>query len=70
MLEVSEGDSSQTSAIFVIFAIFAMDGRKLGPRDVLGRTHYPFSRLTGRCCAVAIPGSDATNQDALDGAVV
>ena len=46
--------------------IEVLDGRKLGPSDVLGHSHYPL--LGGR--AVAIPGSDTTSQDALDGAAV
>ena len=47
-----------------------LDGRKLGPGDVLGRTHYPLQWLAVGGRAVAIPGSDATSQDALDGAAV
>jgi hypothetical protein len=50
--------------------IEVLDGRKLCPRDVLGRTHYPLSCLVGGGRAVAIPGSDANSQDALDGAAV
>ena len=42
--------------------------RKLGPGDVLGHTHYPLSCLAVGGRAVAIPGSDSTSQDALDGA--
>ena len=40
-----------------------LDGRQLCPNDVLGRTHYPL-----KCLAVG--GSDATGQDALDVAAV
>ena len=50
--------------------IEVLDGRKLCPSDVLGRSHYLLWRLTVRCRAVAIPGGDATGQDALDGAAV
>lgn len=50
--------------------IEVLDGRKLGPSNVLGRTHYPLQCLAVRGQAVSIPGSDATSQDALDGAVV
>ena len=42
-----------------------LDGRQLCPSDVLGCTHYPLKFL-----AVAVPGSDATGQDALDVAAV
>ena len=50
--------------------IQVLDGRTLGPSDVLGRMHYPLQRLTVRCRAVAIPDCDATGQDTLDGAAV
>ena len=43
--------------------IEVLDGRKLGPSDVLGRKHYLLYYL-------AIGGSDATSQDANDGAAV
>ena len=49
--------------------IEVLDGSKLGPSDVLGRSHYPLCLDVGGR-AVAIPGSDATSQDALDGAAV
>ena len=43
-----------------------MDGRKLGPSDVLGRTHYPL-----QCFAVGDKADAITNtQDALDVAAV
>ena len=45
-----------------------LGGRKLGPSDVLGRTHYPLQCLAVGGRAVAIPGGDATSQNALDGA--
>ena len=48
--------------------IEVLDGRRLGPSDVLGRMHYPMQCLAVRGRAVAIPGSDATRQGALDGA--
>ena len=41
--------------------IEVLDGRKLGPSDVLGRTHYPLSCLAVGGRAVAILGSDATS---------
>ena len=44
--------------------IEVMDGRELGPRDVLGRTHH------ATCLAVAVPSGDAASQDALNGAAV
>ena len=50
--------------------IQVLDGRKLGPSDVLGRMCFPLYHLKVRCRAVAIPGGDATGQDALDGAAV
>ena len=50
--------------------IEVLDGRKLCPSNVLSRTHYPLQCLAVGGRAVAIPGSDATSQDALDGAAV
>ena len=50
--------------------IYFLDGRKLGPSDVLGGTHCPLWTLTVECRAVVIPGGDATGQDALDDAAV
>jgi hypothetical protein len=50
--------------------IEVLDGRKLGPSDVLGLTNYPLLCLAVRGRAVVILGSDATSQDALDGAAV
>jgi hypothetical protein len=50
--------------------IWVLDGRKLGPSDVLDCTHYPLSRLTVRCRSVAVLGCDVTGQDGLDGAAV
>ena len=47
-----------------------LNGRQLCPSDVLGRTHYPLKCLTVGGRAIAVPGSDATCQDALDVAVV
>ena len=47
-----------------------LDGRQLSPSDVLGRTHYPLSCLVVGGQAVAVSGSDATSQDALDVAAV
>ena len=41
-----------------------LDGRELGPSDVLGHTHYPLLRL------VSIPSGDAANEDALNGAAI
>jgi hypothetical protein len=46
--------------------IEVLDGRKLGPSDVLGRTHYPLLCLAAGGRAVAIPGGDATSQDSLE----
>ena len=45
--------------------IEVLDGMELGPSDALGRTHYSLYRLT-----VGRQGSDATSQNALDGAAV
>ena len=39
---------------------------QLCPSDVLGRTHYPLKCLAVGGRAIAVPGSDATGQDALD----
>ena len=50
--------------------IEVLDGRKLGPGDLVGRTHYPLLRLMAGYRAVAIPGSDANGQDVLDGTAV
>ena len=49
-----------------------LDDRQLSPSDVLGCTHYPLLVLclAVRGRAVAVPGSDATSQDALDVAAV
>ena len=47
-----------------------LPSKKLGPGDVLGHTHYPLLHLLVGCQSVAIPGGDATGQDALDGIVV
>ena len=47
--------------------IEVLDGRKLGPGDVLGHTHYPLQCLEVGGQAVAIASSDATRQNALDG---
>ena len=44
-----------------------LDGRKLGPSDGLGRTHYTLLCLAVGGRAVAIPGSDTTSTEALDG---
>ena len=46
------------------------DGRKLDPSDVLSSSHYTLYCLAVGGRAVAIAGSDATSQDALDGATV
>ena len=56
--------------IFRALGIEVLDGRNLGPSDVLGRTHYPLYCLAVGGRAVAILGSDATRQDALDGAAI
>jgi hypothetical protein len=55
--------------------IEVMDGRELGPGDVLGRTHHLVSsdttlckRLAVGCQAVAVPSCDVASQDALNGA--
>ena len=50
--------------------IEVLNGTKLGPSYVLSRSHYPLSCLVVGDRAVAIPGSNATRQDALDGAAV
>jgi hypothetical protein len=47
-----------------------LNGRQLGPSDALGRMHYPLKCLAVRGRAIAVPGSDATCQDALDVAAV
>ena len=47
-----------------------LDGRQLCPSDVLGHTHYPLKCLAVRGREIAVPGSDATGQDALDVAAV
>jgi hypothetical protein len=47
-----------------------LDGRNLCPSDLLGRTHYPLKCLVVGGRAIAVPGSDATGQDALDVAAV
>ena len=64
--------------VFDIFSVLpltppgveVLDGRQLCPSDVLGRPHYPLKSLAVGGRAVTTPGSDATRQDALDGAVV
>ena len=50
--------------------IEVLNGRELGHNDVLGRTHYPLKCLAVAGQAIAVPGSDATGQDALDVAAV
>ena len=47
-----------------------LDGRQLCTSDVLGHTHYPLKFLAVGVRAIAVPGSDATGQDALDVAAV
>ena len=47
-----------------------LDGSQLCPSDVLGRTHYPLKCLAVGGRAIAVPGSDAPGQDALDVAAV
>jgi hypothetical protein len=47
-----------------------LDGRQLSPSDVLGSAHYPLKCLAVGGQAIAVPGSDATVQDALDVAAV
>jgi hypothetical protein len=47
-----------------------LDCRKLGPSDALGQMHHPLYRLTVKCRAFAIPGGDATGQDALHDAAI
>ena len=50
--------------------IEVQDGRELGPSDVLGRMHNPLKCLAVGGRAIAVPGGDATGQDALVGAAV
>ena len=37
-----------------------------GPRDALGRPHYPLESLAVAGDAVAVPGGDTARQDALN----
>jgi hypothetical protein len=47
-----------------------LDGRQLSPTDILGHMHYPLYCFAVGGRAIAVPGSDATGQDALDVAAV
>jgi hypothetical protein len=51
-------------------AIEVLNGRMLGPSDVLGRTYYPLLRFPFRCQEDVISCGDATSPYTLDGAAV
>ena len=52
------------------FQVDVLNGWGHSPSDVLGRPHHSLKGLAVMYSAISIPGHDATDLDALDGAVV